>query len=262
MQGLGGREQHGQGEAQPHEPVLEEGVHRRARLLAGHGQGHLGYRVDEVLRLHPLAAKDDGHRDHHQVEGGEEGGPAGQGQGPGVPGDGLPFGQPLEEVADRPRVAGRHPLGDVGQDHLGPLVLGGGVVEAEDQDRQVVGHQPGGGQGAGDHHHAVGHHQLAAAQGPGRTQELQGGVEAAGDQEEQDQRRAGGEAAGHPRPTGDHLSELGAEADAQAAGEAEGQGPRAAGRGACGRLAGALAHRIRVIARDQRRPPSSRSTAW
>ena len=159
-------QQQGHGEAEPHEPAPQQGAEEAGGLprVLGHGQGQAGQRKEEPLVVDPLAAQEHRQAEDDPVEGGHEGHPHGQGEGPGRPGDGHALGKALVEVLHGLGVRGRHPGVLVLHEEGPPLVLGTGVVHGAGDDRQEVAGEAGDDRRTDQHHPVDGDH-LGAREG-------------------------------------------------------------------------------------------------
>ena len=93
-------DEEGDGEAEPEQPALEEGLDQpRALSVVDHGDRQLGHGEDQALVVDPLPPQDDHDGDHSQVHGEGEGQPVEQGRQPQPPGHAPPGGA-LVEVLD------------------------------------------------------------------------------------------------------------------------------------------------------------------
>ena len=193
------QQQEGDGEAQPHRLVGEEGAaHGAALLPLDHLHRHLHEGVAEPLVVDPLLPQDHHGADHGEAEGQEEAEPQAQGQHPGAPRDRRALGHPLEEVAGHVLAAGDHPLGDVLVVELVPVVLGRGVVGRPEEAGDDELGEAHAGDAAGHHQHDVDGDQL----GPGQRQppvEEADGAAGQNEQEEEEEGRGGAEVQGQVR---------------------------------------------------------------
>ena len=187
--------------ADPGPGVPEEGSQRRERPLRAlyHVQRHLHHRVLEPFVNRPLAVEDHVQADHHQAQGEEEEVPPGQGLRPALPGNRLARGKALVQQLRGPDL-GDHPLRDVREVHVQPLVFRGGVVEepgdAGDDvaDEGLVGDRGGHGQ------HDVDQDQVRLAQLPPPRHQAEDDVGDDDDDEEVEQGDRNGAVDRHPRP--------------------------------------------------------------
>ena len=121
---------------------------------------------------------------------------AARGDEPGVPGDGMAFRKPLEEVEDGEIVLRHQPGLQVRVDEVGPAVLRGRVVEDLGEKGDQLRGQADRGNGGGDDHHRVDEDELPRRQRPLPAHQDQRGVVDQDQEKEQQDRPAGDEVAG------------------------------------------------------------------
>ena len=155
VEGIGRRDEAGNGKADPQARAFEKRRQPTLVTLAHHVERQLCERIDELFALDPLAAEDDGDADHGEIDGDNQDAPSEQGEQPSVPGNGRARGQALVEMLDGARVVGDQEVADVGVEQVVPAIFWRGEVEPGPHDRQEVFREAAGGNRRGDEHHAV-----------------------------------------------------------------------------------------------------------
>jgi hypothetical protein len=191
----------------PHQRIPEEGGNDGVtRSGLGKGQGNLHQGVGKPLVLHPLAAQDNGGRDHGSVEPGGEDAPGDQRTQPGrqrnVDGRWGTFVEPT----NRRLVLWGQPFRDEGMDQLSPVIFRGGVVEAAADDGHEVFGETHGGHGGGHQPHDIYHEEFSPPQYPVWSHESDGDIRYPDQKEEQANCSRRAEIEGHVGTADNHIA--------------------------------------------------------